>query len=153
MFLQHLLHDNCRTMVDVLNEQFEVAVEFLMPKGGIFIWITLPEPKNTTELTQVALTEGVAINSGAEWFADPVMGHNRLRLCFASPSKQEIIDGVKALAKICHRETGLPERGANILQKIHNQTSCTFYIKLFLLFSKRFTNDSKIQRFFYGEYT
>jgi 2-aminoadipate transaminase len=45
------------------------------------------------------------------------MGRNKLRLCFASPSKQEIIDGVKVLAEICNRETGLPERGANIVRK------------------------------------
>jgi 2-aminoadipate transaminase len=88
-----------------------------MPKGGIFIWITLPESINTTELAQVALNGGVAINPGAEWVADPVTGRNKLRLCFASPSKQEIIDGVKVLAEICNRETGLPERGANIVRK------------------------------------
>jgi 2-aminoadipate transaminase len=115
--LQHVLRDKCQTMADVLNEQFGATAEFVIPKGGIFIWITLPASINTTELAQVALTEGVAINPGAEWVADPVMGRNRLRLCFASPSKQEIIDGVKALAEICHRETGLPERGANIVRK------------------------------------
>jgi 2-aminoadipate transaminase len=63
--LQHVLRDKCQTMADSLNEQFGATAEFVMPKGGIFIWITLPESINTTELAQVALNGGVAINPGA----------------------------------------------------------------------------------------
>jgi len=86
--LQHVLRDKCQTMADVLNEQFRATAEFVMPKGGIFIWVTLPTSINTTELAQVALTERVVINPGAEWVTSPVMGRNRFRLCFASTSKQ-----------------------------------------------------------------
>jgi 2-aminoadipate transaminase len=37
-----------------------------------------------------------------------------LRLCFASPSHQDIRDGVALLADICRSEFGLPLRSANV---------------------------------------
>jgi len=40
-------------------------------------------------------------------------GHarSRLRLCFASPSHEEIHQGVAALAEVCRREFGVPAPG------------------------------------------
>ena len=115
--LQKVLSDKCQTMANSLNEHFGATAEFTIPKGGIFIWITVPNSINTSELAAAALADGVAINPGAEWAADPATGLNRLRLCFASPSKQQIKDGVKKLAEICYRKTGLPERGSNIIRE------------------------------------
>ncbi|NQV99715.1 MAG: PLP-dependent aminotransferase family protein [Rhodospirillales bacterium] len=112
--LSGVLRDKCQVMADALEEHFGTTAEFAMPKGGIFIWITLPDIVNTSELAKAALAEGVEINPGAEWVVDPATGKNRMRLCFASPSKQQIRDGVKLLAEICHRETGVPVRSANV---------------------------------------
>jgi 2-aminoadipate transaminase len=37
-----------------------------------------------------------------------------MRLCFALPSKQQIKDGVAALARVCFEQTGIPVRSANV---------------------------------------
>jgi 2-aminoadipate transaminase len=37
-----------------------------------------------------------------------------LRICFASPSHQQIREGVAVLAEVCRREFGVPERIANV---------------------------------------
>jgi 2-aminoadipate transaminase len=37
-----------------------------------------------------------------------------MRLCFGNPTVDEIREGVTKLAKICHREFGVPERGSNM---------------------------------------
>ena len=39
---------------------------------------------------------------------------NRMRLCFASPSHEEIHQGIAALAEVCRHEFGVPAPGANI---------------------------------------
>jgi hypothetical protein len=39
---------------------------------------------------------------------------SRLRLCFASPSHEQIRDGVAVLAEVCRKEFGAPERIANV---------------------------------------
>ncbi len=114
--LQKTLKRKCDTMIAALQEQFGAAAEFRVPKGGIFIWITLPVSVDTSKLAAAAIQEGVAINPGAEWSTDPESGRNSLRLCFGSPSLQTIRDGVARLAEICHRETGIPVRGANVVR-------------------------------------
>jgi 2-aminoadipate transaminase len=112
--LTRTLEDKCRTMLQALEEQFGAAAEFSPPKGGIFVWVTLPPEVDTSRLNQAALAEGVAINPGAEWTAEPAAGRNRLRLCFGNATKSQIREGVARLAEICHREFGVPVRGANV---------------------------------------
>lgn len=112
--LRGILKGKAEAMAEALSEQFGTAAEFATPRGGIFIWVSLPESVDTSRLAEVALAEGVAINPGAEWVADPQTGRHKLRLCFGNPSIPTIRDGVARLAEICHREFGVPLRGANV---------------------------------------
>jgi 2-aminoadipate transaminase len=102
------------TLMEALNEQFGTAAEFDDPKGGIFLWVKLPDQVDTLKLYQAALAAGVAINPGPEWCTDKAYAGSRLRLCFASPSHQQIREGVAVLAEVCRREFGVPARSANI---------------------------------------
>jgi 2-aminoadipate transaminase len=102
------------TLMEALNEQFGTSAEFENPKGGIFLWVKLPDHVDTLKLYQSALAAGVAINPGPEWSTDAVHASSRLRLCFASPSHEQIRQGVAVLAEICHREFGVPARSANV---------------------------------------
>jgi 2-aminoadipate transaminase len=102
------------TLMEALNEQFGTAAEFEDPKGGIFLWVKLPDSVDTLKLYQAALAAGVAINPGPEWSTDKAYGKSRMRLCFASPSHDEIRQGVAALAEVCRREFGVPTRIANV---------------------------------------
>ena len=40
--------------------------------------------------------------------------HSRMRLCFASPTAQEIKEGIAILAEVCRKEFGVPARSANV---------------------------------------
>ena len=102
------------TLMEALNEQFGTAAEFTDPKGGIFLWVKLPDNVDTLKLHQAALAAGVAINPGPEWSTDKKHSGSRLRLCFASPSEQQIREGVAVLADVCRREFGVPVRIANV---------------------------------------
>jgi 2-aminoadipate transaminase len=102
------------TLMEALNEQFGTAAEFEGPKGGIFLWVKLPDQVDTLKLYQAALAAGVAINPGPEWSSDKAPAGSRLRLCFASPSQQQIREGVAVLAEICRKEFGVPARSANV---------------------------------------
>lgn len=102
------------TLMEALNEQFGTAAEFSDPKGGIFLWVKLPDQVDTLKLYQAALAAGVAINPGPEWSTNKPYAGSRLRLCFASPSHEEIREGVAVLADVCRREFGVPARSANV---------------------------------------
>jgi 2-aminoadipate transaminase len=108
------LRAKLETLMDALNEQFGTAAEFEDPKGGIFLWVKLPDQVDTIKLYHPALSAGVAINPGPEWVTDRSYGKSRTRLCFANPSHQAIRDGVAALAEVCRREFGVPARIANV---------------------------------------
>lgn len=101
-------------LMDALNEQFGTAAEFDDPAGGIFLWVKLPDAVDTMKLYPSALAAGVAINPGPEWSTDAAHSRSRMRLCFASPTVEEIREGVAILADICRKEFGVPARSGNI---------------------------------------
>jgi 2-aminoadipate transaminase len=112
--LAHGLRTKLDALMEALNEQFGTAAEFDDPKGGIFLWVKLPDQVDTRKLCQSALASGVAINPGPEWSTDQAYARNRMRLCFASPSREEIRQGIAVLADVCRKEFGVPERIANV---------------------------------------
>lgn len=112
--LNGLLQTKLDALLDALSEQFGTEAEFSRPPGGIFLWVKLPEQVDTLALYKAAAAEGVAINPGPEWSVEAAPAASSLRLCFANPSVETIREGVAKLAEICHREFGVPTRGANI---------------------------------------
>jgi 2-aminoadipate transaminase len=112
--LARTLRGKVEVMMEALAEQFGTAAEFDDPKGGIFLWIKLPDVVDTQKLAQAALAKGVAINPGFEWSPDKPYGRSRLRLCFGNPSHDEIRQGIAVLADVCRREFGVPARIANV---------------------------------------
>ena len=122
-FVEHVpkltrgLRAKLETLMEALAEHFGTAAEFEEPKGGIFLWVKLPDVVDTQKLAQAAQASGVAINPGPEWSTDKEHGRSRMRLCFANPSHEAIRQGVAALADVCRREFGVPIRIANVEQR------------------------------------
>jgi 2-aminoadipate transaminase len=114
--LKQRLRRKLAVLTGALEEQFGTAAEFAATSGGIFLWVSLPEQVDTQALAGPALEAGVAYNPGPEWSTDPETARHSMRLCFALPPEEEIRAGVARLAEVCHRETGVPERGANLVR-------------------------------------
>lgn len=112
--LRGALKGKLDTLVEALSEQFGTAAEFDYPPGGIFLWVKLPDNVDTVKLYNAALAAGVAINPGPNWSADKAWSKSRLRLCFASPTHEQIREGIAVLAEVCRKEFGVPVRSANI---------------------------------------
>ena len=112
--LRRALKAKLDTLTESLNEQFGTAAEFAYPPGGIFLWVKLPDTVDAPRLYQAALKEGVAINPGPEWSTDAAHSKSRLRLCYASPSHDDIREGIARLAEVCRREFGVPARSGNV---------------------------------------
>jgi 2-aminoadipate transaminase len=102
------------TLVAALNEQFGTAAEFDYPPGGIFLWIKLPDNVDAMKLRDAALAARVVINPGPEWSVNKAHARSRMRLCFASPTHEEIREGIKVLAEVCRKEFVVPTRSANV---------------------------------------
>ena len=113
--LTRALRAKLDTLMEALAEQFGTAAEFEEPKGGIFLWVKLPDEVDTLKLAQAALAAGVAINPGFEWSPDKAYGRQPACGC-ASPARRthDIREGVAVLADVCRREFGVPSRIANV---------------------------------------
>ena len=112
--LSRTLKGKLDTMVEAVEREFGTAVEPWVPKGGIFLWLKLPDQVDVRKLVQPALAAGVAFNPGPEWACDGDAAKSRLRLCFGSATKEEIREGVARFARVCYEQTGIPEQSGNI---------------------------------------
>ena len=112
--LSRTLKGKLDTMVEAVEREFGTAVESWVPKGGIFLWLKLPDQVDVRKLVQPALAAGVAFNPGPEWACDGDAAKSRLRLCFGSATKEEIREGVARFARVCYEQTGIPEQSGNI---------------------------------------
>ena len=101
-------------LVEALGREFGTAAELFVPKGGIFLWLRLPEGVDVRSFAGPALDAGLAFNPGPDWACDPEAAKGFMRLCFALPSIPDIHAGVAELARISFEHTGVPARSGNV---------------------------------------
>ena len=100
--LTGVLDSKCRAMAAALRDNLAGVAEFDPPKGGIFLWASLPPGVDTAELVAPAAAAGVEFNPGAGWCVDPAYGASRMRLCFGHLPTEAIAEGIAALAGVVH---------------------------------------------------
>ena len=94
------------TMLDALAEQFPPQAEWTRPGGGLFVWATLPDFIDTTDLLARALRENVAFVPGAAAFLDG-RGHSSMRLNFSACPEEDIREGVRRLGEVVKEQVAL----------------------------------------------
>src|SRR3954453_836560 len=94
------------TMLDALAEHFPAEASWTHPAGGLFIWATLPDFIDTTDLLARALRENVAFVPGAAAYLDG-RGHNAMRLNFSAVDEADIREGVRRIGKVVEEQLAL----------------------------------------------
>src|SRR5919198_4014148 len=94
------------TMLDALAEHFPREAEWTRPGGGLFVWATLPDYIDTTDLLARALQESVAFVPGRAAFLDG-RGGSSLRLNFSGVHEDEIREGVRRIGKVVREQVSL----------------------------------------------
>jgi len=112
--LKNGLRRKLQVLVSALDEHFGTSAEYQIPRGGMFLWVRLPEGVDTRALVAPAGDSGVAFDDGPSWSVDGGGAKRFLRLCFAHPEDSDIRDGIGRLAEVFHRQTGIPPRSANV---------------------------------------
>lgn len=93
-------------MLKALQEGFGDQAEWTHPEGGLFIWATLPDYIDTTDLLARALDERVAFVPGRAAFLDG-RGANSMRLNFSGVTESVIREGVHRIAEVAKRQIDL----------------------------------------------
>jgi 2-aminoadipate transaminase len=95
-------------MIEAMRELFPDGVKWTEPSGGLFLWVTLPESLDATELLKKALECGVAFVPGASFFACGG-GHNTFRLNFSNAKPEAIREGISRLGAVLKAELAKSE--------------------------------------------
>src|SRR6476659_1982459 len=93
-------------MLEALAANLPSEATWTRPQGGLFVWATLPEYLDTTDLLALALGHNVAFVPGRAAFLDG-RGGSSLRLNFSGSSEDEIREGVRRIGEIVREQVGL----------------------------------------------
>jgi DNA-binding transcriptional MocR family regulator len=122
---QHMVYEACRrglldrqvprlrrhyqhkrdVMERALGEAFGPTLTWLAPRGGFFLWASLPADLDAERMLDVAVRHGVIYVAGGAFFVDGT-GRNIFRLSFATPSPEGIVEGVSRLAAAVQEAQG-----------------------------------------------
>jgi 2-aminoadipate transaminase len=96
------------TMLDALERHFPERAEWTRPAGGLFVWATLPDFIDTTDLLAKALREDVAFVPGRAAYADGRGAHS-MRLNFSGSTEDEIREGIRRIGRVVSEQVELYE--------------------------------------------
>jgi 2-aminoadipate transaminase len=101
-FICDVYRERRDVMLDTLEEHMPKGVKWTHPQGGLFLWITLPEYMNSTEIFIDAVKEKVAFVPGESFFPNGG-GHNTMRLNFSYCKPEVINEGINRLGKVLQK--------------------------------------------------
>lgn len=86
-------------MMEVISKEFPKSVRYNKPMGGLFLWMILPEDKDSRELLRRALLEKVAFVPGGSFYPGEAK-NNEMRINFSNMSEEQIIKGITILGRL-----------------------------------------------------
>ncbi len=90
-------HREC--MIQTMDQEFPDTVSYTRPEGGMFVWVTLPEHVKSNDVFMKAVEDMVAFVPGDGFFPNGGDTHH-IRLSYGTPTEENIVEGVKRLAKV-----------------------------------------------------
>jgi 2-aminoadipate transaminase len=106
--LVEIYRDRRDAMLDALEEHFPEQAEWSRPEGGLFLWATLPDYIDTTDLLAKALRENVAFVPGRAAYVDG-RGASSMRLNFSGSGEAELREGIRRIGSVISEQVALYE--------------------------------------------
>ena len=97
--LRQVYGSRCDAALKALERHMPAGVTWTRPRGGFFVWLTLPKGMKVESLREAAHARGVHFVPGTSFFAGSG-GERNLRLAFSFVCPDEIERGVAVLAQI-----------------------------------------------------
>lgn len=101
--LRELYRGRRDVMLEALAEHFPPEATWRTPHGGLFVWVTLPDYIDTTDLLARALQENVAFVPGRAAFLDG-RGGSSMRLNFSMVGDADIREGVRRIGEVIREQ-------------------------------------------------
>jgi DNA-binding transcriptional MocR family regulator len=101
-----LYHERRDALLGALDDQMPAGADWTVPRGGFYVWVTLPAGLDAGSMLPRAIAERVAYVPGTAFFADGG-GRDHLRLSYCYPPPARIVEGVRRLAGVIDSELEL----------------------------------------------
>ena len=86
-------------MFQAMEKFFPDGVNWIKTDGGIFLWVTLPEGMDATELFEKSIQAKVAYVPGSCYYAKGG-GERSMRINFSACTEEEMEVGIQRLAEV-----------------------------------------------------
>ncbi len=97
-------HPKRDLMLQAMEQHFPAGINWTVPQGGFFIWVTFPTSMSAREvLLQSLERQKVAFVDGAGFFTNGT-GHNTARFSFSEATTAEIEQGIARLGELLTEE-------------------------------------------------
>jgi 2-aminoadipate transaminase len=103
---RELYRERRDAMLEALDQYFPASAVWTKPRGGFYVWATLPEGIDTKAMLPRAITARVAYVPGTAFYADG-FGSWSMRLSYCYPTPERIQEGVRRLASVIDEEMEL----------------------------------------------
>lgn len=98
--IQGIYRERLELMCECIDKELGDFVEYVKPEGGLFIWCKLPDDVDMLEFVRKAVDKKVAVVPGNAFLMNDTDKTQYIRLNFSTPSKEGIINGIKALGEV-----------------------------------------------------
>ncbi len=99
--LRRSLRERRDAMLEALHQHFPREADISEPKGGMHLWVVLPEDLSALELLKEAIAHGLGFAPGPLFFADG-RGTNCFRLNFSTHAPGVTRDAIARLGRLLH---------------------------------------------------
>ncbi|MFT3739484.1 MAG: PLP-dependent aminotransferase family protein [Breznakibacter sp.] len=89
-----------RAMAVAIKQFFPVGASYVVPQGGMFFWLSLPDDKSSMDLFNAAIAQKVAFVPGVPFYTDGRRDCSTLRLNFTCSDEETIFEGIKRLGRL-----------------------------------------------------
>ncbi|TCD48253.1 PLP-dependent aminotransferase family protein [Chlorobium sp. N1] len=96
--VQSEYRDRARAMTDALRRHLPDYVEWSEPRGGFYIWLTLPEGADAARVLEKAIEAGTVFVTGSTFDPEGVR-RNTMRLSYCNNTPEEIERGIPLIAE------------------------------------------------------
>ena len=93
-------------MLEAIDEHFPDGAMWTTPRGGFYVWVTLPDWIDTRAMLAAAVERRVAYVPGTAFYPDG-RGNSQMRLAFCYPPEDRIREGVARLGGLLEDEQAL----------------------------------------------
>jgi 2-aminoadipate transaminase len=97
--VQSLYRNRKDVMLEALDSCMPKSIQWTKPRGGFFVWVTLPDDKSSLEVVREAKKASLWIQEGDSFFAEEPTGQH-LRLAFSYVEDHKIREGIAKLATL-----------------------------------------------------